>query len=972
MPARFVDATARVLHIGQFLLCGLVLAACATTPVIEWQDLPNNILVASPAVTFKITGRGNVNEVALPADRSLFGIPGADRLVLYRIVGDKLERTPFQLINDRLVGNFVGGEKFLLHFPVDNFVLNKYDMFCRIGVIQGRLIATHPGIIDRICPRIMCPSDPFFADRLLDEFVELRQFPDSFNRNQLSGMRLGPAPQLGGFGNTCDQCFGRDWGTLIIPECRSGVEPSGVRPYEPKAKCWESNGPGPITQGSVENITNRQVVGAINAVAPHPTSVNVVYAGAVNGGIWRTSNATAANPHWQNLTDRADSLSIGALQFDPTDATDRTLVAGTGRFSSFSSQGGGRVGLLRTTDGFSWTTIDGGGTLRGLNISGVAPRGSTIVISADSADTFANRGVWRSIDTGSTWTQVSGLAGSGLPTGTAFGLASDPANASRLYTNAGGDGIFLSTDTGATWSKVSDAAMDGLFAAVDNVQIAVGTSNNVFVAIGNTFFVQGDIDSRSSRLVGIFRSGDGGVTWTALDLPATTENAGAVFGIHPGGGGHKFLSIAADPNDANVVYMGGDRQPCFTESDNCQLPDTPTFPNSIGANDFSGRLFRIDASLPAGSQAVPLTHSNTTSGSAPHADSRNMKVAANGDLIEADDGGIYRRTTPRLNSGNWFSMNGNIQTTEFHSIVWDSVGKIVIGGTQDNDTPEQTVRAGVTWRNVSSGDGGNVAVDDTGTPGLSVRYSSNQLLRQFRKRVFDSANVLQSERFPALEVIAPGNPLVPQVKTPIRLNNVNPIRMIIGAKNAVYESLDQGDTVTQILDEGITVNASGSSNPIAYGGTGNPDMVYVGSDINVFIRNGPEATTAFTRSVTYPGSTVVGIAIDPANPNTAFVADNASVFLTPDGGETWADITGNLGTLNVGTIRSLAFRGVRGAMVAVGTDVGVFRARGPDFNAWAELACGLPRVPVYSLDYDATDNVFVAGTLGRGAWVLAE
>jgi hypothetical protein len=66
----------------------------------------------------------------------------------------------------------------------------------------------------------------------------------------------------------------------------------------------------------------------------------------------------------------------------------------------------------------------------------------------------------------------------------------------------------------------------------------------------------------------------------------------------------------------------------------------------------------------------------------------------------------------------------------------------------------------------------------------------------------------------------------------------------------------------------------------------------------------------------------------------------------------------------------VVFRGSGGDLVAVGTDVGVFAAQGPAYDTWSGLACGLPRAPVYDLEYDASDRVFVAGTLGRGAWVL--
>src|SRR2546427_10062658 len=80
---------------------------------------------------------------------------------------------------------------------------------------------------------------------------------------------------------------------------------------------WVSQGPGAIqsgtTGGATEGITNGPVIGAIQAVVAHPTDPNTLYVGAVNGGIWKTTNATAANPTWTPLADSHSSLSIGAL-----------------------------------------------------------------------------------------------------------------------------------------------------------------------------------------------------------------------------------------------------------------------------------------------------------------------------------------------------------------------------------------------------------------------------------------------------------------------------------------------------------------------------------------------------------------------------------------------------------------------------------------------------------------------------------
>src|SRR6185503_18062171 len=119
----------------------------------------------------------------------------------------------------------------------------------------------------------------------------------------------------------------------------------------------------------------------------------------------------------------------------------------------------------------------------------------------------------------------------------------------------GANGFYRSNDTGATWVKVSTPAIDALLTpsnVVSNVEFAVGRQDNVYAAI-----------VRSGRLAGVFRSGDGGTTWTSMGVPLT--NDGVPIGIHPGGQGSIHLSLAADPGEPNIVYIGGDRQPLFNE-----------------------------------------------------------------------------------------------------------------------------------------------------------------------------------------------------------------------------------------------------------------------------------------------------------------------------------------------------------------------------------------------------------------------
>jgi len=111
-----------------------------------------------------------------------------------------------------------------------------------------------------------------------------------------------------------------------------------------------SQGSGPNTQGQVEKSKRWR---------PHPTDAATIYVGAVNGGIWETTIATAATLTWIQPLGGNRALSIGAIAFDPTDATHQTLIAGVGRFGSFLSRGSDRARVWCTTDGgTTWSTLD--------------------------------------------------------------------------------------------------------------------------------------------------------------------------------------------------------------------------------------------------------------------------------------------------------------------------------------------------------------------------------------------------------------------------------------------------------------------------------------------------------------------------------------------------------------------------------------------------------------------------------------
>src|SRR5262249_47605978 len=365
---------------------------------------------------------------------------------------------------------------------------------------------------------------------------------------------------------------------------------------------------------------------------------------------------------------------------------------------------------------------------------------------------------------------------------------------------------------------------------------------------------------------------------------------GTPFGINPGGQVQPNFSIVADPSNANLVYVAGDRQPSFDEASGGNQ-----FPNSIGADNYVGRIFRVDAGKPAKSQFASETNSSsgvpsgwgTKSNSAPHADSRSMAFDAAGNLIETDDGGIYRRTNPRNNSGDWFSMNGNLQVTELHSSAYDTNARIIIGGAQDNGAAQQPGTGSANWAQLFQGDGAVVATRPSGTAGIWVRYSSYVNLGEPRLRqTYDASNVLQSDQRFALTVHS-AQPMNPGCNAPLRTNAVDPCRVLFGCFNGIYESLDQGDTVSQISTS-LVVNDDVDHVAMAYGGViggvENPDLIIVGSGNELWTRTAP-APAPFARNSAYPGSlNVNGLAVDPSNAKTICTADDEKIFCSVNGG----------------------------------------------------------------------------------------
>jgi hypothetical protein len=725
------------------------------------------------------------------------------------------------------------------------------------------------------------------------------------------------------------------------------------------ARHWVEEGPGPILNGAAAVPGNNPVSGAINAIAASRTNPDLVYVGTVNGGVWKTTSATADNPSWSALTDRQlPALSISSLAVSPVNP--HVLFAGTGSTSSLSFEGSPGFGVVRSTDGGRRWTVLAGNTFAGQVINSIVPtalEGGNVVLAAAGFGLLAGGGVFRSVDMGDTFARLSGNFSSGLPDQPVSNLVADPGNRNRFYAAVtaafgatGREGVYRSDDGGVTWNAVNT----GLTGLRTSFRILLSVHSNRLRGTNAVYaMILGSPD------VAVFRSDNFGATWTALGEPFPT--------VFPSGLIAAFGAVAADPTDPNVVFISGDS---------------------------FGNTARGDASLLPGYPWTSID-SGAAHGTSPHGDSRGIAFDANGNILQSNDGGLYRLFDPNnlVDRRQWRSLNGDIRPTEFHSVAYDPLSGIVFGGTQDNGTPVQSTPGDFTWLELLQGDGGNVAVDSdqNAHPGTTIRYTSFQSLGFFNRSTWDATNSMVGG-FTGVPLVITSGPGTGetllqfdgnvQFYQPIVLNAIDPSRMLIGT-STIYESLDRGDSLANLgladpSSEALIGNGLGAS-PMAYGGrladVPSPDVFYVGT-FNGVIRHRVTLGGLITTLSSYPGSGVLGLVIDPQNYRHVFVLDRHSrVWRSVDEGASWIELTGNLPTLS-GSIQTIEFvrptpREKPTALVAGGLG-GVFQLRHPEIPgaAWTVLSTRLPHGLALDLHYDVSDDVLVAGLLGRGAWTL--
>jgi photosystem II stability/assembly factor-like uncharacterized protein len=655
----------------------------------------------------------------------------------------------------------------------------------------------------------------------------------------------------------------------------------------------------PLGPDHVEGVRNPGesatyvAAGRVNALVVDSREGDVAYA-ASQGGVWKTRDGGAT---WTPLTDALSSLSSGALALDPRNPD--VVYYGTGE-QNFCGDCLYGDGLFRSADGgATWSKIGAKADV-GSYIARVMVRpDSTQVVFVGS-----ERGVVRSADGGTTWQTM-------LADGWCTDMAIDPRAPSILYAAIDNRGVYKSQDGGATWTKLASGLPATHFSRI-NMALAPSNPATLYASF---------VDVAAGNLLGMYRTDDGGASWT--HLANTPDYLISTVGA-PAGQGWFDNCLVVDPTDAEVCYAGGAYP---TSHANALIKTTD------GGATWTGVAIGVD-------------------GVTTHNDHHALAFGPDGRLWNGNDGGVWTSTDGGL---HWLNRNATLAVTQFYTIAHHpSDTSLLVGGTQDQGTVSLT---GGTWTQRITTDGGPCLVD----PVLPLAfYGTTREMRSLEYVTEDGAVDLTGEW-------ASAGDRASFAKGPLVRDPEDSGELYLGTYR-VWKSVDAGLT---------WVPASGDLSRTPWGvllaiglGAGAPHAVYAATDDGSLWLSTDDAPAWTLRTTGLPPAPLSAIAVSPAAWQTAFVTANVTigdrVFRTDDAGVTWTSVTGDL----VSGVRPIAMTAsftTNPPAVYLGTDFGVYTSFDGGAH-WEKTSLGLPSLAVYALSLDEPHMRLIAATHGRGVW----
>ncbi|MGH8427814.1 MAG: WD40/YVTN/BNR-like repeat-containing protein [Gammaproteobacteria bacterium] len=500
--------------------------------------------------------------------------------------------------------------------------------------------------------------------------------------------------------------------------------------------------------------------GRVVAVAGVSGEPDLFYMGAVDGGVWKSTNYGIT---WKNISDGwpSTSDSIGALVVAPSNP--KVIYAGTGESDIRGDMITGD-GVFRSSDGgktWQYAGLKDTHTIMKLVVDMNNP---DVVYAASMGHVFVpgtQRGVFKTTDGGNTWRKIFFI---NAKTGV-VDLAMDPKNPNVLYAAAWqayrtpwqlasggpGSGIYKTTDGGAHWTNISNHS--GLPQGVlGKIGVAVAASNPdvVYAAI-------------QAKGGGVFKSIDGGQTFKRVNENWKLRQRAFYY-----------MAISVDPTNPDTVYMP-----------------------------------QVDALFVSRDGGKTFTKLNT-----PHGDNHIVWVNPSNPkiLLEGNDGGA----TVSMDAGQSWSSEDNQPTGQFYHVNLDDQFPFHIYGAQQDEGsfegPSATSEGEIplsAWQSVAYGES-TFVVPQPGNP--NITYGSGYYSIFLR---YDMANEQYQSvsPWPNFQDGAASSALKYRFAWthPILFSPVNPKELLVGSQY-VMKSDDYGQT-WQTISPDLTRNVASTEAP---------------------------------------------------------------------------------------------------------------------------------------------------------------
>jgi photosystem II stability/assembly factor-like uncharacterized protein len=746
------------------------------------------------------------------------------------------------------------------------------------------------------------------------------------------------------------------------------------------------------------NVGPANMVGRISDFEALDSDFTQVLVASASGGVFKSVNAGTT---WEPIFDDYGSASIGDVAFFQKDAN--IIWVGTGEECPRNSIAWGD-GIYKSTDGGKTFKRMGLETTQSIARILTHPSDPDLVYAAAPGHTWGysgDRGLFKTTDGGKTWTKLAG----GLPndgkTG-AIDLVMHPDNPDILFVafwqrlrqpwrfDSGGPngGIFKTTDGGKTWNKLTQGLPEG---DLGRIGIAIcRTKPDILMAVVEHGYqprptlrsggqarpgMSGgepnpDYEDMTKLGTGIYRSEDGGSSWKYMNR----MNNRPFYYSH----------IYINPFEDEWVYF-------MTSSFNFSKDGGKTW-GQIGGLHPDFHTMWLDP-----------TNKNR--------------------FYVGQDGGA----SLTHDHGETWLFYDNLCFSQFYAVSADLRDPYhVFGGLQDNGTwggPSMSREGSILtdfWYNIGGGDGFFTQNDPTDWRTIYLESQGGAISRvnietrarrSIRPRTTNIVNY--KDYFPP----SPPAKKTPQAKpgqaaqqtrqqqrgpfrfnwsSPILISPHNPHTIYFGG-NHLFKSLNRGDSWLIVSPDlstndpvktdrntgGITPDITGaethctiisvSESPLK------PGLLWVGTDdgnIQITRDGGVKWTNVRPNLKGVPEHTWVSrVEASRFDEGTCYVTFDGHrsddfhpyVFKTVDYGMTWTNITSNLPDGHcVYVIREDL---INKNLLFVGTEFSVFFSRDGG-KTWYDLGLNMPTVAFHDLVIHPRDNDLIAGTHGRGIWIL--